>query len=457
MEKNKKIISISIIIVIFLILILLILINTVNNLNTNKLENNTILSNETDLINNEIKTDEELGIYYHEDKDLSNAYLKKLKHVNNIDYFIIYNIANNYINSAGSGNKNVIDSLSKEYISKYNITETNIFNKLNIIKLEKPKQYYKIVTTSILETSLDNSTEIYIVDGYYRIVGNDKNAPFKILIEVDKKNNIYAIYPEEYIIDRGFDKLKENDIINYEKETIEKNNNNIFNYYITKDSEILENLFYQLKEMLLYYPEIAFQKLDQEYSMKRFRSKNEFYSYLEQVKYKLLFMNINEYKVEKNNNYTDYVCTDQYNNVHIFRITNGDISNYKVFLDNYTIPTEYDIKYYNESEEFEKANFSLGKFRAMLNNKDYSAIYNILDNTFKTNNFGNENNLKQYLSDNVYEINNLNIIDRNYGENGYYTYTCELVNFNNPTQKKETVFIVKLEEGTDFTMSFSFN
>ena len=39
----------------------------------------------------------------------------------------------------------------------------------------------------------------------------------------------------------------------------------------------------------------------------------------------------------------------------------------------------------------------------------------------------------------------------------YYVYECELQNRENNTEKKNMIIIIKLEEGTDFTMSFSFN
>ena len=118
---------------------------------------------------------------------------------------------------------------------------------------------------------------------------------------------------------------------------------------------------------------------------------------------------------------------------------------------------EYDIKYYNNLSNEDKAVYNLSTFRQMLNNKDYSAIYNVLDSTFKNNNFSNVNNLQDYLKNHIYDLNYINIMDKNKEENGYYVFNCELQNIRNNSETRNMVIVINLTEGTNFTMSFSFN
>lgn len=459
MKKNKQIISILIIIVTVIILLILVALDSLNNLETNKPRANKATTNNIIPINDTIKTEEELGIYYHEDIQSSHVYEKKLRYVDNsIDYFIVSDIISNYINLAGYRDTKLINTLSKTYISEYGITEGTLFNRLNIMKLGNlDEYYYNIVITDMLKTEIENNIEVYIIKGNYRIVGNEQKGSFEVMVELDKLNNTYIIYPEEYLRNRGFNKLYLNDVINFTKEDIEENDYNKFKYLLRNDVEIATYFFRQLRELINYYPDKVYEKLNNEYSSKKFGNKNEFNNYIEQNKHRLELKNINEYKVKKGSNYTDYVCSDKYNNIYIFRILNEAISNYTIFLDDYTIMTEYDIEYYNELSDDSKATYNLGRFRQMLNSKDYSAIYNVLDNTFKNNNFTNIGNLKNYFTDNAFELNNIIINDESESEEGYYIFDCKLQNISNTEETKNMVIVINLTEETNFTMSFSFN
>ena len=41
---------------------------------------------------------------------------------------------------------------------------------------------------------------------------------------------------------------------------------------------------------------------------------------------------------------------------------------------------------------------NINKYIEMINNKDYTAAYSVLDETFKNNYFGTVNNLEQYIN-----------------------------------------------------------
>ena len=92
----------------------------------------------------------------------------------------------------------------------------------------------------------------------------------------------------------------------------------------------------------------------------------------------------------------------------------------------------------------------------MLNSRDYSAIFNVLDNTFKANNYGSIEKLKAALDNNIYRINGIQIVDFSMDDAEYFVYSCELQNKESSAQKKDMTIVIKLGEGTNFTMSFSF-
>ena len=452
MKKNQKILITFIILISIMILITISLLLVLKRENRKK-ENN--ISNQ--LINNiENSYIEEIN----DDVEITpNKIDNKIKYEDDRStYFTIRALYNNYINWIGHQNKaDLKNILSPQYISKYGITDNNIWDKLTVPKIDNDKQYYKTIIIEMLTAQIDDTTNVYIVKGKGRIVGKDTMFTVQAMFEVDAINNIYNVYPYQYLKDNGFDKLKVGDqISNYTKEEIIYRGNNKFIYTKKSDKEMANEYFNDYRELLQYYKDDAYSKLDVQYSKKRFGSKENFENYLEENRMTIALMSINKYKVESYQNYTDYICSDKYNNIYIFRQQNG-IMNYTVFLDDYTIMTEEELNYYNKLEEFDKVKYNLNKFIKMVNTKDYDSIYNVLDNTFKNNNFGNIENLKKYLKTNMYNINDIEILDLDDETYEYYVFSCKITNKRNEKETKNMTIIINQGEGTDFTMSFSFN
>ncbi len=440
------------IISIIIIILLITLLNIKKKNNGEDLLVNNLINNTNEIPN---KNNPEDNIDYTINPTISN----KLESVTiNKEYMTIETLFKSFIENARTENKEyLLDVLSKDYIEKYNVTSENIIEKINI-KAANDFQYHKIVVTEMMKCRLNNEYMAYIVAGKYRITDQTGTYSLKLLIIINSADKTYSIYPQQFINDNRYANLKTGDnfiINNYE---IEKNKNNTFNYVIKQSLEIVEKYFKDYKELLQYYPAIAYQKLNKDYLIKRFNNnQNEFFNYLANNKSIIGTSIINNYKTEKETNYIDYLCSDQYNNAYIFRITNGDLANYEVFLDDYTIRPEYEIKRYNELDDFQKARECAKIFENMLLTRDYTAIYNILDNTFRANNFENLEKLKNYLESNIYRINAIEITDFNMDDTEIFVYPCELQNKENSNESKNMTIVIKPGEGTTFTMSFSFN
>ena len=452
MKKRQKKILIIIFVIILIMLVVLLALN-----NAKKKNNDTNSLNSTTNVENEdfsdIKTEDVGGPVFNTDNLPKNNQIINVS--GKLNYFKVKSILENYINLAGARDERVFKILSEKYVKEYGVDANNVFNKLNVNQLQNPKQYYKIIANQILTAKIDSSTNVYIVSGNYRIMGNDSGNSIKIMIETNEIEKTYTIYPEEYINSKGYNDIKLNSFINFEKEDITRNDYNRFLNKTISDKEIVSEYFNNFRELINYYPDLAFEKINPEYASKRFGTKAEFMKYKEQNKFRFALMDINEYTSEKGENYTDYICTDYYNNIYIFRQTEY-MTNYSVFLDDYTITLGYEANSYDSLEDYEKAIQNVRKFEKMLNSRDYSAIYNVLDNTFKANNYGSIEKLKAALDNNIYRINGIQIVDFSMDDAEYFVYSCELQNKESSTQKKDMTIVIKLGEGTNFTMSFSF-
>ena len=124
-------------------------------------------------------------------------------------------------------------------------------------------------------------------------------------------------------------------------------------------------------------------------------------------------------------------------------------------LDTYTIATNKFLDTYNDSKNEEKVNMNINKWFLMLNNRDYNSAYNVLDETFRNENFGNEENFEKYMKE-MYPL-HYKVTLKNFSEQSD-VYTQDII-FSDITGEdeleNENTIIMQLKDNTDFVMSFS--
>lgn len=193
--------------------------------------------------------------------------------------------------------------------------------------------------------------------------------------------------------------------------------------------------------------------LESNYKQKRFITLQNFRDYKEKDIDKLRSIYIKKYEKNEYENYTEYICIDQYNNYYIFQEKSP--MNYTVKLDTYTIDTqEFKEKYGKETQQ-QKVEMNLEKIKQALNRKDYQYIYEKLDSIFKSNNFATLPEFENYIKNTFFSINQIEYGEFNSQANTYI-YETKITDYTKETQDViEKIFIIKLEEGEDFTISFN--
>ena len=457
MEKNKKHLLIAIIIMVIFIMILVTILFQLNSnsLKNNKKNNINSNINNSKVDNNQI--DNSYTAYYYEDMSkLKGEYDLSLYYVTNrSEYFTIERIINRYINLVNEKSNNLKYILSKQYISNYNINDSNIFEKSNIPSLQNNSQIYKLIINKMLTTQIDENTNIFIVSGVCRITDSNLKFNVDVLIEINSKNNSYAIFPRQYVLDNKFNNLNNNSKIEgFTKEEIVKNDFNGISYSVLNDSEVTTEYYNNYKELLINYEDRAYELLDDEYKSKKFGNKNNFTNYIEENKTLFSLGDIEKYKVIKKDNKIYYICIDSFGNRLIFKQQDG-IMRYSVFLDSYTVAIPEEKEDYLNLDVNGKAQYILSNIISMINTKDYKTIYNNLDNTFKENNFKNINELEKYIKENFYEISSCEINNINDDNEEYMAFECNIINMRDKTESKKATIVIKPIEENSFTMSFS--
>ena len=186
--------------------------------------------------------------------------------------------------------------------------------------------------------------------------------------------------------DKDDSELKENNVIensvNIENQiTFEKYNE--VSYKKVNDAQMASIYFNDYKEKLIYSYKEAYDFLDKDYKAKKYKTIEDFKEYIESNKIYIFNMYLEDYMVIKEENYTIYVLKDQYENTYILKET--AMMEYTVQLDNYTVDNEELNKKYKSLEDKDRGMYNVDKFFSMINRKDYTEAYNVLDENFKQN------------------------------------------------------------------------
>ena len=284
------------------------------------------------------------------------------------------------------------------------------------------------------EVNIDYS--IYYVYGKL-IIDNkivDNNSNYTVI--VNYTNGAYSVINE-------IDESKE-----YDGDIVQDENNK-FEYKNYSEEDFVKEEFMDYKYTLLNELDEAYSKLDNEYKVERFNNIQEFNNYIEEKRTQI------ENSIAVSYEYIDdnqFIVQDNYENQYVF--TENSFMNYNVRLDNYTIITENYKNKYNKLDNESKVKTNVDMFIKMINSSDYRHAYNKLDETFRNNNFGSVENFESYIKENFFE-NNYLIVDKIEQKGEYYVVSTTLKSdISSAADSMNKNFIVKLNEGTDFVMSF---
>lgn len=215
----------------------------------------------------------------------------------------------------------------------------------------------------------------------------------------------------------------------------------------------LQRYYSEYKNNAISNPEKAFKLLDSNYREKRFANYDDFLRYTQQNVEEIMNSKIIAYLEKNYDGYNMYTCLDQNNNYIIFKET--AVMQYSIILDPYTLDMPEFLEKYNSTDEQGKTALNIQKFTQALSAKDYRYAYNHLSGGFKSNYFKSQEDFERYINDNWYNCN----FEVEYGEfeeqSGLYKYTITIKNKENQNELFQKTIIMKLNEGTNFEMSFN--
>lgn len=436
----NKIRNVIIILIIIIIIIVMILLNLKSNDNTD-IQNLDGDVGEVIEITNEIEDVDDI------------AKFKTVEQCIQRYYNIINNESSLFYGKNDDGNfeKIMTDSqiknkrlnlLSEEYIENNNIDTNNIYQYIKI--MEEQGTVVALKMKEIINVPIEKYiVQAIVIDFNYKVLDE-----IYIIVNLDVINNTFSIEPilDEY---NSIDEIK---ISNINKE-IESNDDNEY----SKDNYTYENrareYFITYKRLALSKPEILYNYMEKEYRNKRWNNLDNFKKYIEENKNNIIKTKLNEYLVNVEQDYTQFVCKDQYENYYIFDEKLPMQFNLK--LDTYTLTTEKFKETYKKANDIEKVQLDVDKFIKMMNSHDYINIYKYLSEGFKENYFKTEEQFEQYIKSIFYKYNKVTYKDITKKGSDIYTASIQIEDLTGENNEiKEFNIIIQLIDEENFIMSF---
>jgi len=347
-----------------------------------------------------------------------------------------------YLSEIDESLSNAFKLLDKGYIKENNLVEEKF------IKEKKDYIGRGFFIDRIYLVDIDYSKQGYIVLGReYDTKNNIIDKQF--IVKLDKGNYTFSLIQ---IDNDNFD-IQNFDKDVFSEEEIENNVYNQLEYQEINDETISKEYFSLYKNNLIFNVEYLYSLLNEEYRKEKFNNNLQlFKEYINENYTNLSRAILSQYKVNKYDDYTQYICIDQNGNYYIFNET--AVMKYTVMLDNYTVDLPEYVEKYKKVSNKRKTAYNIKKFIMAINDKSYYYAYNLLNEDFKNNYFNTQEKFEKYIKNNFYEDNEVTL--KVYKEDsGLYTYTAEIKNKNNLEESKNKTFIVSLGEETNFELSFN--
>jgi len=200
----------------------------------------------------------------------------------------------------------VYSFLDVDYINQFNITTTNLLEKLG--KYEDIS--IVIDEMHVSENSIGMST--YFVYGLIKNNDTLRVSDFVLMVTLDLNARTFSIAPYEYIVEKGYDKLTLGQEMVRGIGEIKEKSYNQYDYRAITDEKVILDYLEKYKVTVLYNRQKAYNLLDEEYRAKRFGSLAEYERYVQNNIGSINSIVVSRYLVEDKEEYKQYVIINQH-------------------------------------------------------------------------------------------------------------------------------------------------
>lgn len=358
------------------------------------------------------------------------------------EFFAVKSCVTKYLSFVAQDDKEIVYSfLDKNYLEQYNITNENSLP--NLEEYELP--VFWVDKMYVIQDTIETYT--YFVYGRVIDKQSANSEYFNIVIRLDKQRDLFSVIPYKFVEDNEYN-IEIGNTIALKYNEISDNTYNQFAFKNITDAEMIEMYINEIKDRIIYDIESLYNKLDKTYVKNKFANIEQYKKYMNKRISTIYQLKIDKYQIKDYEQYKQYVCIDQNENYYIINEINP--GRYELILDTYTIDIPEYVQKYNEYADDQKGAFCIDKFIKNINDENYMLAYNMLSEGFRDNYFKTEASFEEYATKHF--LGKKLSFKGVQTQEGLYIYKVTLAQEN--LEEKEKNFIVKLNEGTDFELSF---
>ena len=385
-------------------------------------------------------------------------------------YSMVDECIKSYYSMIKAGNSEIVLSyLNEDFIKANSINQSNMYN-----FIKKYNDYSTYRTMDMYDLGGMTYTEYYVK-------GKINGVFVYFLVGTDINNETFDIMP---IQEAEYNNYLEK-VANTEESTEKIISKKVYNFYrvpIISDEDLSRKYYVDYIKLMLTDSEQAYSMLNEQYKKIRFGSIENFKKYITNNRQSFIetynvetadiakFKNYDEYNkyveakaqykmksyaVNNYNEYTQCVCGNITGNNYIFNAKYP--MDYEVYLDTFTVDLPEFIEKYSNTSEKNKVLMNIEKVKNALNTNVYGYMYSKLDETFKKNKFPNQNIFVEYMRKNLFALNKFEYTSIKQDGKLYIIETTVTDATAKNNAKRTMNVVMKLNEGTNFVMSFSFN
>lgn len=209
----------------------------------------------------------------------------------------------------------IFELLDKEYIKYYNLDTNTFKQKLGTIDSDK------LSINEVYKMGQKDNISLYLIKAYELYKNSNKSKEFNILLKLDKEKNTFSVYLNDYIIDNNYINLNLGDKVNISLKNIKEKENNTYDSYMEKDINNIENIFYDFKNLCIFYEEYAYKLVDEECKQLKFINYENFDSYITSNFKYIVNMKLIAYEYIQKDGYIEYRCISNEGKVFVFKVT----------------------------------------------------------------------------------------------------------------------------------------
>lgn len=180
----------------------------------------------------------------------------------------------------------VLDMLDSKYKEEFSVTIDNVTDKMPTHLCDSTQ------INSMYEIRNDGFARMYIAKGVAKNLLNQETSNFQFVVLIDKNTERASILLEDYVIAHQLDQVKYGDKLSPIQNTVE--NNTPYYYENISDAAFTEDMFYEFKDNLIFYPQLAFDKIASG-NASNINSLADLNSYINENRKSLYTMNYHDY------------------------------------------------------------------------------------------------------------------------------------------------------------------